>query len=587
MILQFRRFILSSLGFLLLACFGQPLWTALHGALAKLPSPTQSLTTASAPVGDVASKNSLPSNQSYGQLPIYFEPNVGQTGSQVKFIARGSGVTTFLTATEAVFSLPVTRHSRDNGNPALPAVPTNEEITGIPVVGFGRLSRGLGLGITNFTPTPPKIQSPQSAIANRQSPISMKLVGANPKAQIEGLDRLPGISNYFIGNDPNKWRTNIPHYAKVRYRDVYPGIDLVYHSDKEQLEYDFVVAPGSDPVLAEMSYTGADHIEVDGDGSLLVLTAETRLRQPVPFVYQLVGSEKRKIKCRYRLKGKDAVGFELGEYDLTRAIVIDPTIDYQAILPSGGAPYAVQGIAVDSAGSAYLTGETSSLNFPTTPGAFQSSFGGYQTDGFVTKLNAAGTAVVYTTYLGGDSEDTPSSLAVDSSGNAYVTGHTWSASFPVTPGAFSRFHSVGANTDSFVSKLSPSGASLVYSTYLGGNSFDASGGIVVDTLGRAFVGGSTLSTDFPATPLAFQRSVRGEQDAFVTQLNPGGTGLVYSTLLGGTNNDGASGIAIDLAGSAYVTGITTSTDFPSLPEPFKLSMVATVSSRSSVLVALL
>jgi hypothetical protein len=366
----------------------------------------------------------------------------------------------------------------------------------------------------------------------------MHLVGANANATIEGLDRLPGISNYFIGNDPNKWRTNIPHYAKVRYRDVYPGIDLVYHRDKEQLEYDLIVAPGADPALAEISYEGAERTEVDGAGSLLMSAPGMRLCQRVPFVYQLVGSEKRKINCRYRLKGKHAVGLELGEYDLARALVIDPTIDYQAILPSGGAPYAVQGIAVDSAGNAYLTGETSSLNFPTTPGAFQSSFGGYQTDGFVTKLNAAGTAVVYTTYLGGDSEDYPLSLAVDSSGNAYFTGYTWSASFPVTPGAFSRFHSVGANTDSFVSKLSPSGANLVYSTYLGGNSFDASGGIVVDALGRAFVGGSTQSTDFPATPLAFQRSVRGEQDAFVTQLNPGGTGLVYSTLLGGANNDG-------------------------------------------------
>ena len=250
--------------------------------------------------------------------------------------------------------------------------------------------------------------------------------------------------------------------------------------------------------------------------------AGIRLRQPVPFVYQLVGSEKRKINCRYRLNGKQAVGFELGEYELARALVIDPTIDYQAILPSGGTPYAVQGIAIDSAGNAYLSGETSSLNFPTTPGAFQTSFGGYQTDGFVTKLNAAGNAVVYTTYLGGDSEDYPSSLAVDSSGNAYVTGHTWLASFPVTPGAFSRFHSVGTNTDSFVSKLSPYGANLVYSTYLGGSGFDGSGGIVVDALGRAFVGGSTSSSDFPATPLAFQRSLRGEQDAFVTQLNLAG-----------------------------------------------------------------
>lgn len=231
MILQSRRLILSSLGFLVLTFLGQPLWTALHGALAKLPSRTDLLTTASAPVRDIAWKSSsVGSGQSFGEPPIYFEPNVGQTDAQVKFIARGSGVTTFLTATDAVLALPVTLHPHERGNPvALTALPQPDPI-GKSVASLGRFIRGFGMAELEASPPSSKFERTQSAIANRQSAISMKLVGANPKAQSEGFDRLPGISNYFIGNYPSKWRTNVPHYAKLRYHEVYPGIDLAYYS---------------------------------------------------------------------------------------------------------------------------------------------------------------------------------------------------------------------------------------------------------------------------------------------------------------------------------------------------------------------
>lgn len=242
MILPFRRFILSSLGFLLLAFFGQPLWTVVHGALVKLPSPTESLTTASAPVGDVASKRSLASGQSYGKSPIYFEPNVGQTDSQVKFIARGNGATTFLTATEAVFALPIADFGSPSGKQSIKVVGDRDSVVWDQrTLNLNPWNVAVGLSDSQLRPTSHPLHRPRSAIANRQSAISMKLVGANPKAQMEGLDRLPGISNYFIGNDPAKWRSNVPHYGKVRYRGVYPGIDLVYYGNPLRMEFDFVV----------------------------------------------------------------------------------------------------------------------------------------------------------------------------------------------------------------------------------------------------------------------------------------------------------------------------------------------------------
>jgi len=248
MILEFRRFILSSLGFLLLAFFWQPLWAALHGALAKLPSPTQSLTTPPAPVGDVPSKDSLAKSRSYGKLPIYFEPNVGQTDSQVKFIARGSGVTTFLTATEAVFSLPI-----PDWRLPIEEHEDNDAVV-IPSLDLGLRTAARREAATDSKSLRYDFQKPQSAISNRQSAITMRLVGANPRGQIDGLDHLPGISNYFIGNEPGNWRTNIPQYAKVHYRDVYPGIDLVYRGDSGQMEYDLVVGPGWDPKAIQIAF---------------------------------------------------------------------------------------------------------------------------------------------------------------------------------------------------------------------------------------------------------------------------------------------------------------------------------------------
>jgi len=497
MILQFRRFILSSLGFLVFVFVAQPLWTALHGALAKLPSRTQSLTNASAPIGDVTSKRSLARSQAYGKLPIYFEPNVGQTDSQVKFIARGSGVTTFLTATEAVFSLPIgdfglpIEEHKDNDAVVIPQLD----------LGLRTAARREGASLRY------DFQKPQSAISNRQSAITMRLVGANPDAAIEGFDRLAGISNYFIGNDPAKWRTSIPHYAKVRYRDVYPGIDLVYYGNPQQFEYDFVVKPGGNPKQIQLAFQGAESLRVDEKGDLLVETSFGELRQRKPLVYQTRNQERLPVDGRYVLNAGLAISFEVGSHDIARTLVIDPVLVYSTSF-GGRFPYIedrlsymgehVRGLAVDAQGNAYVAGLTVGTGFPVTSGAFQTEIMAESTPCFVAKLNATGSALMYATYLSADIRD----IAVDTNAQAVVVGIAYSTDFPVTSGAFQT--QPRGLIDGFVTKLNASGSALVYSSYLGGSRDDHVGSLALDSHGNAYVIGATSSLDFPVTPGAFR-----------------------------------------------------------------------------------
>ena len=586
MILPFRRFILSVLGFLLLAFFGQPLWTVVHGALVKLPSPTESLTTASAPVGDVASKRSLASGQSYGKSPIYFEPNVGQTDSQVKFIARGNGATTFLTATEAVFALPIADFGSPSGKQSIKVVGDRDSVVWDQrTLNLNPWNVAVGLSDSQLRPTSHPLHRPRSAIANRQSAISMKLVGANPKAQMEGLDRLPGISNYFIGNDPAKWRSNVPHYGKVRYRGVYPGIDLVYYGNPLRMEFDFVVHPGAEPGAIQLSFEGSDAIRGETDGSLSVQRwgAEMSLRKPV--IYQSDGESKSEIEGHYATLGNGRVSFEVQDRDMSKLLVIDPEVQYFRIL-GGRATDLASSIAIDPTGSIYVTGITNSADFPSTAGAFQAELkpgqcGGadaYQCfDQFVTKLSPDGKTLLYSTFIGGTGSDTSSiassSIAVNGAGEVFLAGSTESTDFPVTPGALKTSFAGGICgrlgsgqrpipcTDAFVLKLNSAGNSLLYSTYLGGTGFEHTTSLAVDAAGHGFVSGVTTSLDFPLAN-AIQPAPGGMADGFVAKLNPSGTALIYSTYLGGTGSENDLKIAVDSAGSAFVTGTTDSTNFP-------------------------
>jgi len=471
----------------------------------------------------------------FGHLPITFEPNQGQANPSVKFIARSGGVTTFLTTTEAVFSLPI-------ANSRLPKGPSNEADVGDPdrwnlaPRHFGGLNFGVGLSAGNHR----DLRRPESAIANRQSTITMKLVGASPNAIIEGVDRLHGISNYFIGA-PTMWRTNIPHYAKVRYRDIYPGIDLVYYGNPDQLEFDVVVAAGVDPQSFLMAFDGADHLSINENGDLVMDIAGSQILQHKPQVYQWIKGKQRNVAGEYRLTREMQVAFSVGDHDVTKPVFIDPVLSFSFTFTGRGLP---SGIVLDSAGSAYLTGWAGS-DFQTTPGAFQTT-GDENGNGFVAKLNPEGTELIYSTFLGGTGNDFPQGITVDQNGNAHVAGSTNSNDFPTTSGAFQPFYANGEGPppfplhrflgppDAFVTKLNPTGTVLVYSTYLGGKGGDSAAGIAIDSAGNAYITGTTYSTDFPITPSsAFQTSNGGNDDVFVAKLNPIGSALVYSTYLGG------------------------------------------------------
>jgi Beta-propeller repeat/Abnormal spindle-like microcephaly-assoc'd, ASPM-SPD-2-Hydin len=458
--------------------------------------------------------------ESYGKLPLSFEANLGQTDARVKFLSRSSGYTLFLTGDEAVFSL---RGSKVDGE-ALPASP--------------------------------KLQPKVVPVAN--AVLRMKLLKANPAARVIGADELPAKSNYFIGNDPKKWRNNVPEYAKVKYEGIYSGIDLVYYGNQRQLEYDFVVAPGADPHRIQFDVRGTKHISRDEHGDLVLQTAAGEVHWRNPIVYQEKDGTRQEIAAHYVIKHKNRIGFEVADYDSERPLFIDPLV-YSTYLGGSGEDNGY-GIAVDSTGNAYVTGTTESTNFPTM-NPLQPKYGG-NFDAFVAKLNPSGSALVYSTYLGGGGYDVGFGIAVDSSGNAYVTGVTNSTDFPTMNPLQPAYG--GGDTDAFVAQLNATGSALVYSTYLGGSGGDYGFGIAVDSSGNAYVTGETSSTDFPTMSPLQPAYGGGDTDAFVAQLNPAGSALVYSTYLGGSVTDYGQSIAVDSSGDAYVTGLTTSTNFPTM-----------------------
>jgi len=385
--------------------------------------------------------------------------------------------------------------------------------------------------------------------------IRAQLIGANPNAEIIGTDRLPHNNNYFYGNDPSKWRTDVPNYSTIIYKDIYPSIDLKYHGNGQGMKYDFIVNPGADISQIRVRYEGVDDLNVSNNGDLEAATLFGSIHENIPSVYQEIGSSKREITGRYVITATDVFGFEVDNYNPSLTLVIDPELVYSTYLGGGFAEY-VQGIAVDASGNAYVTGRTPSSDFP-TENPYDGTLGGIF-DTFVTKLSPAGNSLIYSTYLGGGSDDYGWGIAVDASGNAYVMGETQSSDFP-TENPYDG--SLGGYEDAFVTKLSPAGNSLIYSTYLGGGDDDYGLEIALDASGNAYVTGYTYSSDFP-TQNPYDGSLGGSRDAFVTKLSTAGNSLVYSTYLGGGDNDSGSGIAVDASGNAYVTGFTSSSDFP-------------------------
>jgi len=389
----------------------------------------------------------------------------------------------------------------------------------------------------------------------RGAAVRMRYLGANVSPGLDGLDPQEGRVNYLIGNDPSQWKTDIPLYGRVAYKDLYPGIDMVYSSHTRLLKSEFVVAPGADPSRIQIAYTGVESLRLDDRGGVVLTTCNGELREDAPEIYQEAGGARVAVEGAFRISG-EVVSFHVGQYDRSRPLRIDPVLSYSTYLGGAGTDKA-NAIAVDGNGSAYVTGYTDSTDFPASGGVVRPVSGG-GVDAFVTKLNSTGSAIVYSTYLGGNGDDRGFSIAVDGSGNAYVTGWTGSNDFPLTAAAQG---SLGGGRDAFVSKLNSSGTALLYSTYLGGSGTDSGNGIAIDAGGAAYITGSTTSSNFPVLG-AYQGTLGGQQDGFVTKLNAAGSGIVYSTYLGGALDDRGSSIAVDSSGAAYITGNTSSTNFP-------------------------
>ena len=541
----------------------------------------------------------------YGDLSPSFERNQGQVNREAEYVFRASGYNVFLESRQVVLELPMSASEETNVAAALTTTAAESEIG---------------------TPAP-------------RPEIRMRLVGADRNTELKGIEELPGKVNYLIGNDPARWHTNVPTYSKLRQRNLYPGIDLVYYGRGQQLEYDFIVAPGADPNVIQLGFDGGASIAIDELGNLVLESSGTEIRMLRPLAYQIVESVKLEVEAEYVLLDQESVGFRMGFYDVERPLIIDPVLTYSAIwggldLPliaeiltddtggvylvgyastlegavvtiskmnaslseiafttyfggwqgvAGAVP--VTGAAIDTEYNLYVVGQTTSEEFPITPDALVTDFqefprGGGSTN-FVSKLNATGDAFVYSTYFGGSDLSRVHDIATDSDGNAYITGGTFAKDLPggppLLPSCIVGTHvdtsqpTVTYTQDAFVAKINSSGTSVDYLTYLCGRVGISSVGrvIAVDDSGAAYVAGTTDSFDFPVTPGALQTTFNGKTSGesfnsttFVVKINPEGRGLGYATFLGGSGQDDADAIDVDSQGSVHVTGQTTSLDFP-------------------------
>lgn len=502
----------------------------------------------------------------HAALPMRFEPNVGQSDPRVEFLARGNGYTLFLTRSESVFALA-------------------KGPTGDPGV------------------------------------VRMRFAGANKQPRVEGLQPLPGISNYFIGNDSSKWRTDIVSFAKVRYGEIYPGIDLVYYGNGRDIEYDFVVRPGSDPSAIRLDFEGTKGLAVNAAGELVLALPGGELRQKAPVIYQQGAKGMALVAGGYAVRGNQ-VSFEVGAYDRSRELVIDPVLVYSTYLggsgfdqatsihvgPTGdayvagvtastnfpirGTPASTNGggqdlfvtkmslsgdsltystyiggigtevandITVSGAGTVYITGSTTSINYPVVTPTIAAQVGG--TDAFLTKLTAAGNGIVYSTYWGSTGFEEGTAVTVDPADNAYIAGNTSAPNFP-TQTPFQA--ALGGGMDGFMTKFSVAGNSIVYSTYLGGAADDRIHDMEVADDAAVFVVGSSTSANFPTTSASLQPALAGGRDGFLTHFSLAGNALLYSTYVGGSGNDEVFGMAIDAPMNAYLTGRTSSSNFPTV-----------------------
>ncbi len=458
-----------------------------------------------------------------GKLPLFFETNHGQSQSPAAFLARTADAQCAISAS------------------------------------------GMEMDLRNTS--------------GQTSRLQMNFVGANPSAQIHGDAELSGKVNYLVGNDQTKWQSGVPTFAKVRVEKIYPGVDVVFYGNNHQLEYDFIFAPGASPGVVALRFEGAEKIKLGAEGELVVSVGKRAVHQPQPLIYQTVNGTRQIISGGYKILPSQTVAFNIGDYDHSLPLVIDPILQYSTFL-GGNSGDTAWAVAINpNDGSVYVAGQTFSTQF-STPGAYQANYrgGSLAGDAFVARLDASGTNLIYLTYLGGSSDDAAYGLAVDGAGNAYVCGATDSKDFPIMnaiPGG-TNIHGIPDAilniypSDAIVAELDAGGSNLIYSTYLGAESYEAAYGIAIDPAGNAFVTGFTYSTNFPGTAntSAYQPYIGCKNNAFtfhfnafVTEIAAGGHSLKYSTYLGGTNADSGRAIAYNNH-QVFVAGYTTSTNFP-------------------------
>jgi hypothetical protein len=549
---------------------------------------------------------------------VGFEENLGQSDPSVQYLVKSGGATAFLSGNSTVFALPVPLTERQ----ALRPQKNLQDRTGFPV---------------------------EEILERQYQPVRMNFVGANPAITLTGEAPMQGVYNYFIGSDSSKWTTGVRRFARLRGAEIYPGIDIVYYFNEGEMEYDFVVRPGADAATIQLEFDWADRVALTASGELTVERGKCKLTQRAPQVYQVDdGGNRLETPSRYQQGVDGRIRIDLGEYDRSRELVIDPrvvmgtflggsgvdgshaiavgsdgsifvagnteslnfpiqnsmqtfneayitklTSDGTALIYStffgGSGGDIIAGIALGSDDSVYVTGTTLSWNFPTTAGAPQTEFAGG--DAFLTKIAPSGAALSFSTYMGGSTlnpyggtagpADRGTAVSLFSDGSAVVVGYTFCSDYPTTPGAFQTSQ---MGIDAFVTKVNPSGTAFTFSTYLGGG-----GAIPIDGLddwaydvaaysdGSVFVAGRTSSPQFPTTPGALKTILQGA-DVFITRLNPTGTGLIYSTLLGGVSEDAGYALAVDSAGIAHVAGLTSGENFPTTPSAFQPTPSPTGSS---------
>src|SRR5271156_3139280 len=490
--------------------------------------------------------------RAYGALSLAFEANQGQTAPEVRYLAHGQGYQLFLTNQEAVLTL------RE------------------PSAAGTKSAKGAALLAARAGRKP--------HVAAKASVLRVHFDGANSAAEIAGTKQLAGKTNYFVGGDRAKWHTDVPSYAAVRYQGIYPGVDVLFYGREQHLEYDFVVAPGADPKAIALSISGARKLQIDSHGDLVISVPGGKVSLQKPLIYQEVNGERREIAGNYAIASDRQIRFSLAKYDHTQPLTIDPILNYSTFLGGSGTGNlgdSAFGIALDKAGDAYLVGQTFSTDFPQMNAALTTPPSDIAANGtaFVSELSPDGSALLYSTYLGGSGGDFGAAIAVDAASplSIYVTGETFSTDFPVSANALTAPTGTANGGSAFVTKLTPSlsgGAQLVYSTLLGGDTFDDGNGIAIDAASPAniYVTGVTESTNFPsANPLAY--SENGNGTAFLTELNPsaatGPLSLVFSSYVGGTGAgtpalfaDDAFGLAFGGSNEVFIVGTTTSTDFP-------------------------